>query len=125
MVFDSDAQAAAQSLEDDPWTTKEQLEALEAELNPESIVLTKATESRLPPPILVLPLLPYQKEFLAWSINQELGPIRGGILAGVLPQIVHRKECWRRQSPCNGSGTQSSTLQAKVAMSSTHTSSLL
>ena len=30
---------------------------------------------------LLLPLLPYQKEFLGWSIQQEMGPIKGGILA--------------------------------------------
>ena len=59
--------------------------AKEAELDPESLVLTKATESRSPPPVLTLPLLPYQKEFLAWGISQELGPIRGGILAGACP----------------------------------------
>ena len=34
-----------------------------------------------PPPELVLPLLPYQKEFLGWSVSQEKGPIKGGILA--------------------------------------------
>eukprot|EP00605_Chrysophyceae_sp_TOSAG23-4_P001643 GSChrysophyteH1.ASY1.ANO1.1804.1 assembled CDS len=28
-----------------------------------------------------MPLLPYQKEGLAWMINQEDGPVRGGILA--------------------------------------------
>jgi hypothetical protein len=69
--------------DDSPWHTKEELEALEAELNPESLVLTQCKEQREPPPILVLSLLPYQKEFLAWGLKQELGPICGGILAGM------------------------------------------
>lgn len=34
-----------------------------------------------PPPELLMPLLPYQKEFLAWGVAQEQGPVRGGILA--------------------------------------------
>ncbi|GMH34392.1 hypothetical protein BSKO_02226 [Bryopsis sp. KO-2023] len=34
-----------------------------------------------PPPELLMNLLPYQKEFLAWAVKQELGEIRGGILA--------------------------------------------
>ncbi len=34
-----------------------------------------------PPPELLMPLLPYQKEFLAWGVAQEKGPVRGGILA--------------------------------------------
>jgi DNA repair protein RAD16 len=69
-------------VEVDRWTTKEEFEALEAEINPESLVLTTVTEQQQPPPILVLPLLPYQKEFLAWGVKQELGPMRGGVLAG-------------------------------------------
>lgn len=28
-----------------------------------------------------MPLLPFQKQFLAWAVRQEQGPIRGGILA--------------------------------------------
>ena len=31
-----------------------------------------------PPPELLMPLLPYQKEFLAWAIKQEQSDIRGG-----------------------------------------------
>ncbi|KAK9828076.1 hypothetical protein WJX81_000538 [Elliptochloris bilobata] len=34
-----------------------------------------------PPPELLMPLLPYQKEFLAWAIKQEQSDVRGGILA--------------------------------------------
>lgn len=30
------------------------------------------------PPELLMPLLPYQKEFLAWAIKQEQGDVRGG-----------------------------------------------
>eukprot|EP00191_Tetraselmis_sp_GSL018_P011900 CAMPEP_0177603418 /NCGR_PEP_ID=MMETSP0419_2-20121207/15501_1 /TAXON_ID=582737 /ORGANISM="Tetraselmis sp., Strain GSL018" /LENGTH=1172 /DNA_ID=CAMNT_0019097187 /DNA_START=210 /DNA_END=3726 /DNA_ORIENTATION=+ len=32
-------------------------------------------------PELLMPLLPYQKEFLGWAVNQERGSIRGGLLA--------------------------------------------
>lgn len=34
-----------------------------------------------PPKQLLLPLLPYQKGFLGWAVNQEKGDIKGGILA--------------------------------------------
>ena len=34
-----------------------------------------------PPPEILLPLLPYQKEFLAWGVQQERGTVKGGILA--------------------------------------------
>ena len=34
-----------------------------------------------PPAELLMPLLPYQKEFLAWAVGQECSNIRGGILA--------------------------------------------
>lgn len=33
------------------------------------------------PPDLLMTLLPYQKEFLAWAVKQERGDIKGGILA--------------------------------------------
>ena len=33
------------------------------------------------PPELLMTLLPYQKEFLAWAVKQEQGDIKGGILA--------------------------------------------
>ena len=34
-----------------------------------------------PPAEMLMPLLPFQKEFLAWAISQEQGVVRGGILA--------------------------------------------
>ena len=34
-----------------------------------------------PPAELLMPLLPYQKQFLAWAIKQERGTVKGGILA--------------------------------------------
>ncbi|CAI5955142.1 unnamed protein product [Closterium sp. NIES-64] len=34
-----------------------------------------------PAPDILMPLLPFQKEWLAWSLKQEQGPIKGGILA--------------------------------------------
>ena len=37
-----------------------------------------------PGPELLMPLLPYQKEFLAWAVKQEQSAVRGGVLAGEL-----------------------------------------
>lgn len=34
-----------------------------------------------PPPELLMDLLPFQKEFLAWAVAHEQSEIRGGILA--------------------------------------------
>jgi hypothetical protein len=69
-------------IEEDPYATKEELEAIEAQLWSDELIKQRVIASREPPPILTLPLLPYQKEFLAWAIDQELSPIRGGVLAG-------------------------------------------
>lgn len=80
----------AENNDDNAWQTKAELEALEAEINAESLVLTRAKSSREPPSSLILPLLPYQKEFLSWAIEQETGLVRGGILAGPLSELgVH------------------------------------
>lgn len=38
-------------------------------------------EQMEPPAEMLMSLLPFQKEFLAWAISQERGEIRGGILA--------------------------------------------
>lgn len=38
-------------------------------------------EHREPPPELLMPLLPFQKEWLAWSLKQERSSFKGGILA--------------------------------------------
>lgn len=34
-----------------------------------------------PPAEMLMSLLPFQKEFLAWAVAQEQGEVRGGILA--------------------------------------------
>lgn len=34
-----------------------------------------------PAPEMLMSLLPFQKEFLAWAVDQERSEIRGGILA--------------------------------------------
>lgn len=39
------------------------------------------TERYPPPPDLLMPLLPFQEEGLAWMCNQEISSVRGGILA--------------------------------------------
>ena len=41
-----------------------------------------------PPPELLMPLLPYQKEFLAWAIKQEQSDVRGGCGPCLLRIIV-------------------------------------
>ena len=33
------------------------------------------------PEEILVPLLPYQRQFLAWSVSQEQSSVRGGILA--------------------------------------------
>jgi DNA repair protein RAD16 len=36
------------------------------------------TESMEPPPEVLMPLLPYQKQFLAWAMKQVCSPWAGG-----------------------------------------------
>jgi DNA repair protein RAD16 len=42
---------------------------------------------------LLMPLLPYQKEFLAWAVKQEQSAVRGGVLAGEheYPRVLSRQ----------------------------------
>ena len=46
-----------------------------------------------PPLELLMPLLPYQKEFLAWGVAQEQGPVQGGILADEMGEPPWRLMC--------------------------------
>ncbi|MCD9638830.1 hypothetical protein HAX54_022990 [Datura stramonium] len=48
------------------------------ELNIQNVSVSETSE---PPSDLILPLLRYQKEWLAWSLKQEKSLIKGGILA--------------------------------------------
>eukprot|EP00976_Prorocentrum_cordatum_P095758 1190287-Prorocentrum_minimum.AAC.7 len=41
----------------------------------------RITAEREPPPEMLMPLLPFQKQWLAWSVAQEEGDLKGGILA--------------------------------------------
>lgn len=50
-------------------------------VDPNELIRTAWTLPMEPPPELVLPLLPYQKEGLGWMVNQELNGVHGGILA--------------------------------------------
>jgi len=43
--------------------------------------LLQEMEEMEPPAELLMPLLPYQKQFLGWALRQEQGDIKGGILA--------------------------------------------
>ena len=54
------------------------------ELDPDEEVAATAAKwstQREPPPSLLAPMLPYQKEGLGWLCHQEDGEMRGGILA--------------------------------------------
>lgn len=53
----------------------------EESFDPESLVRSRVFREADPPEGLLMDLLPFQKEFLAWAIDQEKGPLRGGILA--------------------------------------------
>ena len=50
-------------------------------INPDEIVRKTWNEAMDPPIDLLMPLLPYQKEGLAWMYHQEQSSIHGGILA--------------------------------------------
>jgi DNA repair protein RAD16 len=51
------------------------------QINPDELVRQTWNESMEPHEDLLMPLLPYQKEGLAWMIHQENSTVRGGILA--------------------------------------------
>ena len=51
------------------------------------------------PEEIVAPLLPYQRQFLAWAVSQEQSSVRGGILAdemgmGKTLQVRHTFCTW-------------------------------
>lgn len=50
-------------------------------IDPSELVRKEWTRQMDPPPTLVLPVLPYQKEGLGWMYNQEHSEYHGGILA--------------------------------------------
>ena len=41
-----------------------------------------------PAPELLMPLLPYQRQFLSWAIACEKGEVRGGVLADEMVRVV-------------------------------------
>jgi len=60
-----------------PWSSD-----VESDLeNPEDLVRSSVGRQEPEPEGLFMELLPFQKEFLAWGLDQERGPIKGGILA--------------------------------------------
>ncbi len=59
-----------------------------------------------PPPELLMALLPYQKEFLAWAVQQERGVVKGGILAdemgmGKTIQVKREREGETERGPAH------------------------
>lgn len=65
------------------------------------VAASHATESCEPPPELLMPLLPYQKQFLAWALKQEGNHVRGGILAD---EMVSALPCAWGGVGCSRSG---------------------
>jgi SNF2 family DNA or RNA helicase len=56
--------------------------AIEAQIEEGDLVPRRILTHQLDPPApILLPLLAYQREWLHWAVEQEKGPIRGGILA--------------------------------------------
>ena len=43
--------------------------------------IVQAMQEMAQPEEIIVPLLPYQRQFLAWAITQEQSTVRGGILA--------------------------------------------
>eukprot|EP01018_Ginkgo_biloba_P009937 Gb_29852 [translate_table: standard] len=76
IVGDLDWEAWERGLEEwGPWGTDEDIDL-------DALVQKKGpVDVREPPPELLMPLLPFQKEWLAWSLKQEDSESKGGILA--------------------------------------------
>ncbi|GAX83352.1 hypothetical protein CEUSTIGMA_g10777.t1 [Chlamydomonas eustigma] len=54
---------------------------IEEEIDLDASIGYSFNETMDPPAELLMPLLPYQKQFLAWAMKQERGTVKGGILA--------------------------------------------
>ncbi|GLJ40484.1 hypothetical protein SUGI_0834590 [Cryptomeria japonica] len=76
IIDNLDWQAWEKGLEDwEPW-------ADDGELDLDAFAQKKGPmEEQEPPPEMLMPLLPFQKEWLAWSLKQEESEYKGGILA--------------------------------------------
>lgn len=60
-------------------------------------------EAMEPGPELLMPLLPYQKEFLAWAVKQEQSAVRGGVLADEMGMGKTIQVCAWRSCHCQAS----------------------
>lgn len=60
-------------------------------INPDELVRKTWNQSIEPHPDLLMPLLPYQMEGLAWMVYQENTSVRGGILADEVREINIRE----------------------------------
>ena len=76
-------------------------------------------KQREPPDTLIAPMLPYQKEGLAWLCAQEEGPLRGGILADEMGMgktlqtiaLLLSNRDWPSSKTC-GKGMQTAELES-------------
>ncbi|CEM04117.1 unnamed protein product [Vitrella brassicaformis CCMP3155] len=76
-----DEQRAKATAELSTHTEEEELDTAEAAKRLDELVKRKLVERYKAPPELLLPLLPFQEEGLAWMCHQEESDCRGGILA--------------------------------------------
>lgn len=69
--------AASKSDEENIWGPFDDDE----DLNPEDFTFTRELKEADPPEGLLMDLLPFQRQFLSFALEQEYGPLKGGILA--------------------------------------------
>ena len=82
-----EAEGDAMEVEDQPLQLDDAGE-VDEEIDIDTSIGYNFTETREPPAELLMPLLQYQKQFLAWAVKQEQGSVKGGILADEMVSYV-------------------------------------